>query len=82
MLKDKKALEKYLDIQCDRIIFDTDKCKSVYTYANETYNIPKVVISDLISKRKTMSEASEFVLFISRARLYGPLSSRKRTPQR
>lgn len=64
MLKDKKALEQYLDQQCDRIVVDNDKCKSIYTYANETYDIPKGIISDLISKRKSMTEASEFVLFI------------------
>lgn len=64
MLKDKKTLEQYLDTKCDGIIFDMDKCKSVYTYANETYDIPKGIVSDLISKRKSMSEASEFVLFI------------------
>lgn len=64
MLKDKKALEQYLDKQCDRIVVDNDKCKSIYSYANETYNIPKGIILDLISKRMAMSEASEFVLFI------------------
>lgn len=64
MLKDKKALEQYLDQQCDRIVVDNDLCKSIYTYANETYDIPKGIISDLISKRKSMSEVSEFVLFI------------------
>lgn len=64
MLKDKKALEQYLDQQCDRIVVDNDKCKSIYTYANETYDIPKGIVSDLISRRMTMSEASEFMLFI------------------
>ena len=64
MLKDKKALEQYLDVQCGKIVFDNDKCKLVYVYANETYDIPKSIISDLISKRKSMSEVSEFVLFI------------------
>ena len=64
MLKDKKALEQYLDEQCDRIVVDNDKCKSIYTYANETYNIPKGIVSDLISRRMSMSEASEFILFI------------------
>ena len=64
MLKDKKASEQHLDRQCDRIVVDNDKCKSIYSYANETYNIPKGIILDLISKRMAMSEASEFVLFI------------------
>lgn len=64
MLKDKKTLEQYLDEQCDRIVLDNNKCKSIYTYANETYDIPKSIISDLISKRMVMSEVSEFILFI------------------
>lgn len=64
MLKDKKVLEQYLDKQCDRIVLSNDKCKEIYSYANETYEIPKGIISDLITKRMSMSEASEFVLFI------------------
>jgi len=64
MLKDKKALEQYLDKQCDRIVVNNEKCKMIYTYANEIYDIPKGIISDLITKRMLMSEASEFVLFI------------------
>lgn len=64
MLKDKKALEQYLDEQCDKIVLDNNKCKSIYTYANTVYDIPKGFISDLISRRISMSEASEFVLFI------------------
>lgn len=64
MLKDKKALEQYLDQQCDRIIVDNDSCKDIYTYANKTYDIPKGIVSDLISRRKAMAEATEFELFI------------------
>lgn len=64
MLKDKKTLEDYLEKQCDRIVVDNSKCKAIYVYANETYEIPKGIISDLISKRMAMSTASEFVLFI------------------
>lgn len=64
MLKDKKALEQYLEQQCDRIVVDNDLCKYIYTYANETYDIPKGIVSDLISRRKTMAEATEFELFI------------------
>ena len=64
MLKDKKALEQYLEAQCDKIVFDNDKCKTIYAYANETYDIPKGIVSDLVSRRMAMSEVSEFVLFI------------------
>lgn len=64
MLTDKKALEQYLEIQFDRIVLDNDKYKSIYTYANETYDIPKGTVSDFISRRTAISEASEFILFI------------------
>lgn len=64
MLKDKKALEQYLDKQCDRIVTDNEKCKMIYTYANEKYEIPKGIVSDLVTKRMAMSAVSEFVLFI------------------
>lgn len=64
MLKDKLALEQYLDTICDKIVVDTNKCKSVYSYANETYDIPKGIVADLVSKRMSISEASEFILFI------------------
>lgn len=64
MLKDRKTLEQYLDELCDRIVVDNIKCKAVYTYANETYEIPKGIVSDLVSKRMRMETVSEFVLFI------------------
>ena len=64
MLKDKKALEQHLEEQCNRIVIDNEKCKSVYNYANETYGIPKGMVSDLVAKRMSMSAVSEFVLFI------------------
>lgn len=64
MLKDRKILEQYLEEQCDKIVVDNEKCKSIYEYANETYDIPKGVISDYMSKRTAMPEASEYVLFI------------------
>ena len=64
MLKDRKTLEQYLDELCDRIVVDNNKCKAIYTYANETYGIPKGTVSDLISKRMRMETVSEFVLFI------------------
>lgn len=64
MLKDKKVLESYLEKQCDIIVVDNNKCKEVYAYANETYDIPKGIVSDLVTKRMAMSVVSEFVLFI------------------
>lgn len=64
MLKSKKSLERYLEDQCDKIILYKDQFKAVCIYANETYDIPKGFISDLVARRMAMSEASEFVLFI------------------
>lgn len=64
MLKDKRELEKHLELQCDKIVVDTEKCRSIYNYANEIYDVPKGYISDLVTRRISMSEASEFVLFI------------------
>ena len=78
MLKDKKALEQYLDEQCDRIVVDNNKCKNVYSYANETYNIPKGIILDFVSKRKSMSEATEFVLFILLDSIHNALKDDKK----
>ena len=64
MLKAKESLGQYLGEQCDKIVLDNDICKGIYTYANKTYDIPKGLVSDLITKRMEMSEVSEFVLFI------------------
>lgn len=63
MLKDKKILEQHLSEQCYKIAFNNKKCKSVYTYASERYEVPKGITLDLISERLMLSEVSEFVLF-------------------
>lgn len=64
MLKAKKSLEQYLREQCDKIVLNNNICKEIYTYANKTYDIPKGMLSDLVTGRMEMSDASEFVLFI------------------
>lgn len=64
MLKAKKSLEQYLKEQCDKIVLDTNVCKEIYTYANKAYDIPKGMVSDLVTGRIEMSEVSEFILFI------------------
>ena len=64
MLKRKLELEQYLEKQCDKVIGKNEVCKAIYTYANETYDIPKGLILDYLSSRVSMSEASEFELFI------------------
>lgn len=63
MLKSKESLVKYLSEQCDKLVLDNDICKGIYNYANEMYNIPKGMVSDLVTKRIDMTTVSEFVLF-------------------
>ena len=63
MLKDKRSLEQYLESESIKIIISSDKCKQLYTFVNKTYDIPKGLVSDLISLRKPLSEASGFILF-------------------
>lgn len=64
MLKARKSLEQYLIEQFDKIVLNNDMCKQIYNYAKKTYGIPKGNVSDFISKRIDLSEASEFMLFI------------------
>lgn len=64
MLTNKKSLVQYLEEQYDIIVLDNDVCKKIYTYANQTYDIPKGIVSDLITKRTEMKNISEFVLFV------------------
>ena len=63
MLKDRHELEEHLMSKSMRIIVNNDRCKKLYNYIFTTYNIPKDYIADLISMRKSLSEASEFELF-------------------
>lgn len=64
MLKAKKSLEQYLREQCDKFVLDNNVCKEICICANNTYDIPKGMVSDLITGRMEMSEVSEFILFI------------------
>lgn len=77
MLKAKESLEQYLNDKCNKIVIDNDLCKKVYVYANETYGIPKGVVSDLVARRKEMSDTSEFVLFILLDAIYNVLPKNK-----
>lgn len=77
MIKDRVELEDMLDRKCMNIAVNNDSCKAVYTYANEKYNIPKSLVLDLISKRVSMSEVSEFVLFIVLDSIYNSLDDKR-----
>lgn len=63
MKKMKMDLEKVLTKKFESIILDTDKCNSVYDYAYNVYDIPRVLSSDIVCFRMDISEVSEFVLF-------------------
>lgn len=64
MLQAKESLVKHLGEECEKVIFDRDKCKRIYDYAKDTYDMPKDFTADLISYRVSMEEQSEFVLFV------------------
>lgn len=78
MIKDRKILEQYLEKQFDTIVVNNEKCKAIYSYANDIYDMPKGIVSDLIAKRMSMSEASEFVLFILLDSLYNTEKGERR----
>ena len=64
MLKAKESLEEYLIKQFDKVVLNNDQCKQIYNYANKTYGIPRGHVSDYITRRINISDASEFILFI------------------
>ena len=75
MLKNKESLVQYLGEQCNKLVLDNDICKGIYAYANEMYNIPKGMVSDLITKRMEMSDVSEFILFALFDSIYNVLKN-------
>ncbi len=64
MIKDKAKLQEFLYNTFMCIAIDSRKCEEVYTYANKTYDIPKVLVLDYLTLRKAIQEASDFELFI------------------
>ena len=63
MLKGRNEFEKYLESQIIKVIANNEICKKICDYANEIYNIPKSLVSDYITMRLHLSQASEFILF-------------------
>lgn len=45
------------------IATDVATCNKIYDRAKEKYDVPRGIISDLVCFRRSMSEASEFILF-------------------
>ena len=77
MLKDRRMLEDYLTEKFNTIAVDNTLCRQIYDYANEKYDIPKVLMSDIITRRIGLSELSEFVLFITLDALYNNVKNGK-----
>lgn len=64
MIKEKIELENYLETTCVKYAYDRKICGQIYDYANTTYDVPKSIISDLVTGRVALSEISEYLLFI------------------
>lgn len=64
MIKSKSELEKYLSGEFLKIAVSNDKVKQISTYAFETYEMPKGLVSDYVCLRTALEQANEFVLFI------------------
>lgn len=64
MLTSKRTLAAYLRKQCDRIVFDKDKCEQICNDAYEQHNVTSGTMMDLIADRTELREASEFLLFV------------------
>ena len=63
MLIGKDYLCTYLEEQAMKIVLDRDKIFELSTYCLEQYNIPRGVIADFITQRRSFNEASDFILF-------------------
>ena len=64
MKTERKVLEEYLSRFFIRIYSDNDKLNELSDFVKEKYNYPTSRLLDLISKRITASEASDFDLFV------------------
>lgn len=63
MKKDRGVLEKRLNDVCIDIAIDTESCNKIYNYIKDKYDVPRGLTSDFVCLRKSLSEASEFILF-------------------
>lgn len=64
MLKDRVKLEEHLFDRFDKITAKSELCNELYNYAYQKYDMPKELFSDYLTTRKSLSESSEFELFI------------------
>lgn len=63
MLKDRIELEKIILNKNNKIIYDTVSMKKLSDLCYKKYEIPRSYISDIVSMRVNISDASIFVLF-------------------
>lgn len=64
MKTSREALEEYLIRFFPQVLADKEINNKVINYCNDKYNYPEVRVSDLLQKRITLSEASDFDLFV------------------
>lgn len=62
MLKSRKDLEKYLESQCEKIVFKTEICQKIREYMLDKYNVPTSTTMDMIA-RNILGSQTLFVLF-------------------
>ena len=60
----RNELEQKLKEYCYRIASNQEKYNIIINYCKDNYDIPVGITSDLISLRKTFSEASSFLLYV------------------
>lgn len=63
MLKAKENLAKYIESQCFKMVTNNETCRKLYDYIFVIYNIPRGYVSDFVTLRKPLIEASEFEMF-------------------
>lgn len=64
MIVSREYVNNYLESHMADVALKSDKIKEVCDYCFERYNVPRGVVSDYITMRKSLEEASEFILFI------------------
>ena len=64
MIKEREALENYIASKNAEVSRDKQTKKIIYDYCKENYNLPRGETLDYIDGRKSMQEATEFILFI------------------
>lgn len=64
MLVGRKELENYLNNKTKEYIFDSAKKQAVIDYVNNKYKIPRSKFLDIFSKRESIEEQPDQILFI------------------